>query len=58
MDHRSEQAINAAAIRAEEGQGLVEYGLVVVLISIIAIGILTTIGGQITALFASVSAVV
>jgi pilus assembly protein Flp/PilA len=40
----------------EGGQGLVEYALILVLISVVAIGIMTTIGGQVSGLFASVSA--
>jgi pilus assembly protein Flp/PilA len=40
----------------ECGQGLVEYALILVLISIVSIGIVTTIGGQVVNLFTSVSA--
>jgi pilus assembly protein Flp/PilA len=32
----------------EEGQGMVEYALILVLVSIIAIGALTAIGGNVT----------
>jgi pilus assembly protein Flp/PilA len=32
----------------EEGQGLVEYSLILVLVSIVAIGALTAIGGNVT----------
>lgn len=39
-----------------EGQGLVEYALILVLISIAAIAIMATIGGQVAALFAAVVA--
>jgi pilus assembly protein Flp/PilA len=39
-----------------EGQGLVEYALILVLISVVAIGIMTTVGGQVSQVFSSVSA--
>jgi len=35
----------------EEGQGLVEYALILVLIAVVVIAILTTLGGQIQAVF-------
>lgn len=35
----------------EEGQGLVEYGLILVLISIVAIAALTAIGTNVTQVF-------
>jgi pilus assembly protein Flp/PilA len=38
-----------------EGQGLVEYALILVLISVVAIGIMTTIGTQVSGLFTTVS---
>jgi pilus assembly protein Flp/PilA len=40
----------------ECGQGLVEYALILVLISLDSIGIVTTVGGQVANLFTSVSA--
>jgi len=36
---------------SEEGQGLVEYALIVVLISIVSIAIMTTLGGTIGSVF-------
>jgi pilus assembly protein Flp/PilA len=33
----------------EQGQGLVEYGLITAIVSIAALGALTTLGGQIVA---------
>jgi len=33
-------------IREEEGQGMVEYGLILALVSIVVIGVLTAIGGN------------
>ena len=39
-----------------EGQGLVEYALILVLISVVAIAIMGTVGGKVTAVFTSISA--
>lgn len=38
-------------LKDEEGQGMVEYGLIIGLVSIVAILALTTMGPQISALF-------
>ncbi len=46
----------AAPIRRHTaGQGLVEYALILVLVAVVAIGILATVGTDITAVFQSVS---
>lgn len=39
------------ALRTGSGQGLVEYALIIVLISVVAIAILTTLGDDITSVF-------
>jgi pilus assembly protein Flp/PilA len=39
----------------EEGQGLVEYALILVLIAIVVIGILTVLGGQVSTVFSEIS---
>ena len=39
----------------EEGQGLVEYALILVLISIAAIAIMITVGGQVRDVFQTIS---
>jgi len=39
----------------EEGQGLVEYALILVLISIAAIVIMTTVGGKVRDVFQTIS---
>jgi pilus assembly protein Flp/PilA len=39
----------------EEGQGLVEYALILVLIAIVVIGILTVLGGQVSEVFSDIS---
>jgi len=43
---------------SEEGQGLVEYALIIVLVSIVAIATLTTLGGGITAVFSKINATI
>ena len=39
----------------EEGQGLVEYALILVLVSIVAIGALTAIGANVTSVLQTVA---
>ena len=39
----------------EEGQGLVEYALILVLIAIVVIAVLTLLGSQVTAVFQSIA---
>ena len=41
--------------REEEGQGLVEYALILVLVSIAAIVTLTTLGSKLSPIFAQIS---
>jgi pilus assembly protein Flp/PilA len=43
------------ALRGEEGQGLIEYALIVSLISIVAIIIMGAVGVSIKGIFSSVS---
>jgi pilus assembly protein Flp/PilA len=38
----------------EEGQGLVEYALILVLIAIVVIGILTILGGRVSTVFSQI----
>jgi pilus assembly protein Flp/PilA len=40
--------------RAEEGQGLVEYGLILAFVSIVAVAALTFLGGDITSILSKV----
>lgn len=51
---RVSQAVKALS-RQEEGQGLVEYALILVLVSIVAIGALAAIGGGVTNVLQTVS---
>lgn len=41
-------------IREEEGQGMVEYGLILALVAVVVIGALTLMGGEIGNIFTSV----
>ncbi|MCR4397390.1 MAG: Flp family type IVb pilin [Firmicutes bacterium] len=38
----------------ERGQGMVEYGLILVLVSIVVIGVLGSVGGNLNTLFARI----
>ena len=39
----------------EEGQGLVEYALIILLVAIAAVAILTTLGGDVSDVFTNIS---
>ncbi|TAK32398.1 MAG: Flp family type IVb pilin [Chloroflexota bacterium] len=45
-------------LRREEGQGLVEYGLIIFLISIVVIAILILVGPRIGSMFSSITAAI
>lgn len=38
-------------LRRQEGQGMVEYGLILALIAVVVIGALTTMGGNLNSMF-------
>lgn len=42
-------------VEEEDGQGMVEYALIIALISIVAIGVLTTMGNNIKNMFQKAS---
>jgi len=42
-------------VREEEGQGLVEYALIIGLIAVVAIAALTASGGSISSIFGTIS---
>jgi pilus assembly protein Flp/PilA len=42
-------------MQAEEGQTMVEYGLILALVSVVAIAILGTLGGNVVTTFTSAS---
>ncbi len=44
-----------ALLRKDEGQGMVEYGLIVALVSVVAIAGLTLLGGKLGPMFESIS---
>ena len=41
--------------RKQQGQGMVEYALILVLIAIVVIGILTLLGGKVSQVFSSIN---
>ena len=41
----------ARALRAERGQGMVEYGLILALVAIAAVVVLVAVGGQLRTVF-------
>jgi pilus assembly protein Flp/PilA len=45
----------ASLPKREEGQALVEYALLLSLIAIVSIGILTTLGGNVSKIFSKIS---
>jgi pilus assembly protein Flp/PilA len=46
----------AARRVSEDGQAMVEYGLILALVSVVAIGILATVGTDVKAVFTSIAA--
>ena len=42
-------------IREEEGQGMVEYGLIIALVAIVVIGALTALGGGLEGIFDTIT---
>jgi len=44
-----------AKMRSEEGQGLVEYALIIVLVSVAVITMLTALGVQVGAVFTNIT---
>jgi pilus assembly protein Flp/PilA len=41
--------------REDEGQGLVEYGLIIALVAVVCIGALTTLGGSVTGVLTQIA---
>ncbi len=50
------QRLMALVPEKEEGQGLVEYALILVLISVVSIAIMTVLGTTVSGVFSQVSA--
>jgi pilus assembly protein Flp/PilA len=57
MARRGAEWVSAAVLRNDEerGQGLVEYGLILVLIAIVVIVVLQLVGHQVNNVFSNVS---
>jgi len=49
------QMLMAQLKQNEEGQGLIEYALIVLLIAIVVIVVLTAVGGEINGVFSDIS---
>ena len=47
--------LNELVAEREEGQGLVEYALIIVLVAIVAIAALTLLGNQISGVFSRIT---
>jgi pilus assembly protein Flp/PilA len=45
----------AKGIREDEGQALVEYALILALVSVVAIGALTALGGNVSSILSQIS---
>jgi pilus assembly protein Flp/PilA len=52
---KEDRMLHSFFAREEEGQGLVEYALILVLIAIVVIGILTLLGGKVSEVFSSIN---
>jgi pilus assembly protein Flp/PilA len=50
-----ELAIRKTTLDKQEGQGMIEYALILVLIAVVVIIILTVVGGQVKNVFSNVS---
>lgn len=45
----------SSIIRGEEGQGMVEYGLIIALVAIVVVGALVLLGGNLTTIFNNIA---
>ena len=52
---QAKQFLSVMGVKEEEGQGLVEYALIIVLIAVVVIAALTAVGGQLETVFESIT---
>ena len=55
MSYRDIVARLKSRFRDEDGQALVEYGLLLALIAVVCIAIVTTLGGRVSGTFSGIS---
>lgn len=55
MIFQAKELLSRLEARQEKGQGLIEYALIILLVSIVVIIVLTTLGDQIQAVFTSIT---
>ena len=44
-----------SALSRQEGQGMVEYGLIIALVALVVIGALVLLGGQLSTIFSQIT---
>jgi pilus assembly protein Flp/PilA len=55
MTYLNELIVRLMTARPEKGQGLVEYGLIIVLVALAVTLTLTAVGGQLNTLFTNIT---
>jgi pilus assembly protein Flp/PilA len=55
LDQYQEVTMLGSFFAREDGQGLVEYALILVLIAIVVIGILSLLGGKVSEVFSTIN---
>lgn len=52
---KTKEFLMGMGVQEEQGQGLVEYALIIVLIAVVVIGVLTLLGTEIGAVFTQIT---
>ena len=55
MIFQAKELLKRLGVQEEKGQGLIEYALIILLVSIVVILVLTTLGTQIQAVFTNIT---